>query len=104
MVKTMDDKLIDNLKSESRWLRLLFMVLYAMGAYIAAFLVLMVAIIQAVHGFVKGEPNARLLSFSAGLNSFLYQVMQYLTYNSETKPFPFSDWPREEDSSSDDVN
>ena len=89
----MDDKMMQNLKSESRWLRLLFMVLFVVVGYFAAMVALFVAVIQVVHGFVTGEPNVRLLNLSNSLNQFLFQILQYLTFNSESKPYPFSDWP-----------
>lgn len=89
----MDEKVIDNLKSESRWLRLVFMALFFMAGYLAAFLIMLVALIQVIHGFIKGEPNGRLLELSAGLNQYFFQIIQYITYNTEIKPYPFSDWP-----------
>ena len=89
----MDEKLMNNIKSESRWLRLVFMVLFAAIGYLAAMIVVLLALVQAVFGFIRGESLGRLLTFSASLNQFIYQIMQFLTYNSEIKPYPFSDWP-----------
>ncbi|USE39288.1 DUF4389 domain-containing protein [Endozoicomonas sp. SCSIO W0465] len=89
----MEEKIVNNLKSESRWLRLVFMVVFAFVAYLAAFLVMLIAIVQAVHGFVMGEPNDRLLKFSGGVNQYIYQIAGFLTYNVDVKPYPFSDWP-----------
>ncbi|MFK0572733.1 DUF4389 domain-containing protein [Endozoicomonas sp.] len=90
----MDEKVVNNLKSESRWLRLVFMVGFGIVAYLAAFLVMLLALVQAVHGFCMGEPNERLLKFSGGVNQFIYQIAGFLTYNTEVKPYPFSDWPQ----------
>ena len=90
----MDENVVNNLKSESRWLRLVFMVIFGVVAYLAAFLVMLIAMVQAVHGFIMGEPNDRLLGFSAGVNQFIYQIASFLTYNSDIKPYPFSDWPK----------
>lgn len=93
----MDENVIKNLKSESRWLRLLFMVIFYFVAYLAAMAIALIAIIQAIHGFIKGSPNTRLLALSGGLNYYFYQVFQYITYNSDQKPYPFSDWPDNKD-------
>lgn len=90
----MDEKVVNNLKSESRWLRLVFMILFGVVAYLAAFLVMLITFVQAVHGFIMGEPNERLLKFSAGVNRFIFQIAGFLTYNSDIKPYPFSDWPQ----------
>ncbi|WP_067517800.1 DUF4389 domain-containing protein [Endozoicomonas ascidiicola] len=90
----MDENIVDNLKSESRWFRLVFMVLFGIAAYLAGFLVMLIALIQAVHGFVVGEPNQRLLSFSDSVNQYIFQIASFLTFNSDVKPYPFSDWPQ----------
>ncbi|MGB0360125.1 MAG: DUF4389 domain-containing protein [Endozoicomonas sp.] len=90
----MDEKIVKNLKSESRWFRLLFMIFFGITAYLAGFLLMIIAIIQAVHGFVMGEPNQRLLSFSSSVNQFIFQIASFLSYNSDVKPYPFSDWPQ----------
>ena len=92
----MDEKVMDNLKSESRWLRLLFMVLYLFAGYFAAMLAVLIGVIQAIVGFLTGEPNTRLQAFSASLNVYLYQILEFISYNSDAKPFPFSDWPDNE--------
>ena len=97
----MDDKLVNNLKSESRWLRLLFMAFYLVAGYFAGLLVFIVALVQTVLGFVSGEPNARLLGFSKSLNLYFFQILEFLTFNAEKKPFPFSDWPENESRSGD---
>ncbi len=94
----MDEKVVNNLKSESRWLRLAFMLLFAVVAYLAAFAVMLLAIIQAAHGFVTSDPNQRLLKLSASVNRYIFQITCFLTYNSDVKPFPFSDWPAPEQS------
>ena len=91
----MDEKIVNNLKSESRWLRLIFMILFAALGYLAILVILVLACVQAIAGFITGSPNTRLLEFSSSLNQFTYQCIQFLTYNSEEKPFPFSDWPGE---------
>ena len=94
----MDENIIKNLKSESRWLRLVFMAVFALVGLVAVYFVLMLSVVQMLCGFIQGESNARLLQFTYGLNQFLYQIAQFLTYNSEDKPYPFSDWPEASDS------
>ena len=93
----MDENMVENLKSESRWLRLVFMALFAALGYFAGLVILFLAVMQAVIGFISGSTNKRLLEFSSSLNQFIYQALEFLTYNSESKPFPFSDWPGQPD-------
>ena len=96
----MDEKVVNNLKSESRWLRLVFMLLFAVVAYLAAGVVVLLAFVQAVHGFFSGEPNLRLIKFSASVNRYIFQITSFLTYNSDVKPYPFADWPTDSEGQS----
>ncbi|MCL6268657.1 DUF4389 domain-containing protein [Sansalvadorimonas sp. 2012CJ34-2] len=82
-----------NLMSESAWIRLIYMVLFWLAGHLVVALVLFVAVIQAVITLLSGSPNANLLDFTKGLNRYLYQIAGFLTFNSELKPYPFSDWP-----------
>jgi hypothetical protein len=41
-----------------------------------------------------GKPNARLLDVGLSLAQYVYQVVEYLTFNTEVRPFPFdAEWP-----------
>jgi hypothetical protein len=42
----------------------------------------------------SGETNAQLLILGQGLATYSYQIVLYLTFNSEERPFPFIDWPQ----------
>lgn len=91
-----DDEVKQNLKSRSTWLRLVFMILFALVFYIAELVMFAVAIIQFLFKLFTAEPNERLLRFGEGLSRFIYQTAQFLTFNTEDMPFPFSDWPAPE--------
>lgn len=89
----MNKTIKDNLKSESFWLRSLFMVLFFVVYRIVDVLVLLVAISQWLYVLLTGDANASLSRFAGGLAAYVAQIIAYLSYNSEEKPFPFSDWP-----------
>jgi hypothetical protein len=41
-----------------------------------------------------GETNKRLENLGQALASYTYQIIRYLTFNTEERPFPFdADWP-----------
>jgi hypothetical protein len=44
---------------------------------------------------ITGRTNDKLKTFSRGLTAYFYQLLQFFTYRSDLKPFPFSDWPEE---------
>lgn len=84
----------EHLKSKSTWLRLVFMLIF----YILASVTTLVASVVVVLGFLwvlfTGETNQRLRSAGHGIARYLYEIVQYLTYNSDVRPFPFdAEWP-----------
>ena len=94
---TDNGKIEQNLKSRSTWLRLLFMCIYGLLASLAS----MVATVVVVLGFLMvlftGEVNRELRQLGQGIASYLFQIIRYLTFNSDDKPFPFGlAWPSEE--------
>jgi hypothetical protein len=52
-----------------------------------------IAVFQLISLLLTGQINQNLLPFGQGLSTFLYQVLRFLTFNTEEKPFPFSEWP-----------
>jgi hypothetical protein len=81
-------------KDRSNWLRGLFMLLFVVFYNVAEALALLVALFQFLHTLVTGKRNERLLDFGEYLSRYIYDVMAYLTYQTEERPFPFSDLNR----------
>ncbi len=52
-----------------------------------------IAVFQFLSLLFAEKPNQPLVKFGQNLNTFLYQINQFLTVNSEMYPFPFADWP-----------
>ena len=86
-----------NLSDEAWWLRLGFLAAFYVLVGLAMALVALLALIQICFSLFSGEGNETLGNFSEGLNRFLFQVMQFISGNSHSKPFPFSDWPSKPD-------
>ena len=85
------------LLSTEHWLRFVFMVLFAVVAGVASYVVAVLIVIQFLFALVTGTGETRLKAFGGSLSKYLFQILQYLTYNSEEKPFPFNDWPEAEE-------
>ncbi len=75
------------------WIRALFVILFALIYGVAEVVLVMVVFIQFGFVLVAGERNQKLLDFGASLSTFVFQILRYVTFNSDDKPFPFSDWP-----------
>ena len=88
------DELKNKMANPGHWMRLLLMVLmYIILFSLVQFIVTISLLIQWVLVLFSGEPNARLKHFTKGLNRYAYQIMEFLNFNSEERPFPLSDWP-----------
>jgi hypothetical protein len=92
----MDNKLKSNITSGRHWLRLVFMLLFAIILYVAMLLMWVLVALQFLFSLVTGRDNIQLRGFGEALSIFIYQMLRFLTYNSEEKPFPFADWPQPE--------
>lgn len=91
------DDVMENVRQRSTWLRLLFMLVMVLIYGIAEVVVGAVVLLQFFWVLFTGTRQQRLLSFGQSLASYLYQIIQYLTFNTETRPFPFdADWPRDQ--------
>ena len=89
----MDQQLKSNLTSSKHWFRLLFMLFFAVCLQVAFIVMTAVVCIQFLFALITGEDNRQLRAFGDSLSQFIFQSFQFLTYNNEEKPFPFSDWP-----------
>ena len=50
-------------------------------------------LIQVGLNLFSGEPSESIKLFGKSLGAYLQQISEFLSYASEEKPFPFSDWP-----------
>lgn len=81
---------------ENIWLRLVFMLLFFIGHRVSSFILMVIAAIQFVLMLFKNNKNERLIEFSTSLNKYIYQSGTYLSFEQDTKPFPFDSWPNSE--------
>ena len=82
-----------SLTNVSTWIRLAYMVLFALLVMAARLLVSIVVILQFALVLVFGRDNENLRSLGQGLGKWVYQAIMFLTFNSNDKPFPFDEWP-----------
>jgi len=92
----MDQETKDRLNNPSLWKRALYMLIFSIIRALAEGVVTFVAIFQFITLLVTGSANEPLLKFGTNLSAYIYQIMQFLTFNSEDHAFPFSDWPDEQ--------
>jgi hypothetical protein len=82
-----------NVSSPPTWTRGLFILLFALIYGIAEMVVTAVVAFQFCYTLITGRNNRQIRDFGQDLSTFIYQIMLFLTYNSEDKPYPFGPWP-----------
>jgi hypothetical protein len=75
------------------WKRLVYMILFMMIFGVAEFVLYLTAAV----GFICrlfGKPiNKRVRNIGHSIALYIKQIADYLSFNSETAPFPFDRWP-----------
>ena len=81
-------------------IRLLFAILFCVIFYLSIVVLIAIIVFQFGYMLITGKRNEKINEFSAGMNLYVYDILQYLTYRSDRKPFPFGDWTANDLSSS----
>ena len=89
----MSDDIVENLTQPSQWLRVLFMIVMVVALYVVGLMLTLVTVGQVVFSLVTGGSNDNLRALGRSLTLYVKQILDFLTYNSEIKPFPFSAYP-----------
>ena len=84
----------NHMKARSTWLRLFFMLVVTILYGVSRVVVGAVVVVQFFWVLFTGITNQRLEKLGQALATYTYQIIRYLTFNSEQRPFPFDmDWP-----------
>jgi len=89
----MDDNGKKPWEEHSIWLRLLTMILFGIIFWLCQFILGVSALIQFGFVLITGHPSEPLRDFGGRLGTFLGDVTRYLTFVTDTRPFPFDDDP-----------
>lgn len=83
----------DNAKNIDTWLRGLFILVFAVIFYFLVGLIWLLVIFQFVTKVITGALNSNLEQFSTKMTCYAMQILNYITFQSEDRPFPFSPFP-----------
>jgi hypothetical protein len=89
----MNDDIKQNIKEKSTWLRGLYMLMFAIFYSVAEVILFAVIIFQFIFSLLGGKTNERLVKLGQSLSTYQYQILIFLTFNSEEHPYPFGAWP-----------
>lgn len=94
-VSAEESPLAKNLKSKSIWMRLVFMLVIGFLYSVSRIVVGAVIIVQFLWVLFTSETNAKLQAFGKSLATYTNEIILYLTFNTEDRPYPFDlDWPK----------
>ncbi len=79
--------------AESPWKRLLFIILFAIVFHLVEFVVFVVVVVQFLAKLLTGGINKQLQLLGAALGAYARQIIEFLTYYSDDRPYPFRSWP-----------
>lgn len=88
----MENQTRDNLTDQATWMRLLYIVLFAIACQIAELLIAVVTVVQFVTVLFTKKPNERLQNLGGDLGNYVRDVTRFLTYATDHMPYPVSDW------------
>jgi hypothetical protein len=89
----MDPITKERISDRSIWVRALYALFFTLAYTVSETVLTLVVIFQFLAALITGRVNDALLRFGANLSQYVYQILQFVTFNNETLPFPFSDWP-----------
>ncbi len=75
--------------------RLLYSVLFLILLGITVFLVKLSLAFQYILLFITLKPSEPVRRVANQLAAYAFQIIRYVTLNSNTRPFPFSEFPKE---------
>lgn len=90
----MDETLKTELGRRDKWVRLLYIIVYAVMFHLAQLILAVVVVVQFLWHLFTGAPNANLREFGHRLGAWLAEAVRYATYASDSRPWPFGrPWP-----------
>jgi len=92
--KPQEEPIKHHIKSRTTWLRLFFMLVVVLLYGVSRVVMGAVVVLQFFWLLFTGDTNTRLRNLGQALATYTYQIILYLTFNSEQRPFPFdAEWP-----------
>ncbi|WP_204378394.1 DUF4389 domain-containing protein [Agaribacterium haliotis] len=89
----MDEQLKKNISAVHIWIRLVYMLLFAVVLYAAMAVFWVLVLVQFMFALIAGKPKLKLAQFADVLCQYINQCLRFVSFSSEEKPFPFSDLP-----------
>lgn len=91
------DQIKANLLSITFWVRLLFMAVYGVALWVVWTILIVICILQTLIVLVTGEVNDNLQRLGIHTAAYMNQIIRFMIFATEEKPFPFNPFPGDEE-------
>ena len=86
----------EKVKHPSTWITAGLVVIYLLLLGFLDILLWIIAGVQFLFTVFTREPNTHLSSFSIKLRNYFVQIIDFVTYSSHERPFPFNPFPNKD--------
>ncbi len=73
--------------------RVLYTILYLIIGRFISMVLFVITITQFIYSWLSGKPNEKILTFSQNMAEYTKQLVEYVGFNTNEKPWPIGDWP-----------
>ncbi len=87
----LDPEIQRHLKAKGTWQRIFYMLVFAFILSVVRFILWAVVLFQVACKLLTGQDNPHARQLGATLSVYLYQVLLFLTFNTDQMPFPFAE-------------
>ncbi len=89
----MNEEIKQRLQKKEIWQRGFYLILFMCIYGFSNFLIVSIFFFQYVTLILTGQTNVLLLGFSKNLGAYIHQIIIFLSFSNDQRPFPFSAWP-----------
>lgn len=82
-----------HLSNKRTWIRLPYMILFGIIFEIVKFAVFLVAAVQFLFKLFSGDVQPQIRTLGGSLAEYLRQIIEFLAFRTEDKPYPWGAWP-----------
>lgn len=87
----LEERITREVRDTGTWLRLFYMLVFMIAFYFVYIITCSAGIIQFFARLFSGAPLASLVDFNGKLAEYARELVAYITYASNDKPFPFKE-------------
>ena len=89
--------LSENIKEPSIWVNFFLKVIYLIFLNFIIPFFGFITLLQFLFSLGSKKPNDNLISFSKKISIYIYQIINFITYSSDERPWPFNAFPESMD-------